>query len=376
MVQTSLLRPHSVDKSALSIMARLTHSGVETMLRAGGPIWRERGWVPHILSTGDEDEGPFAQTLRESGYVVHHVAFRRHVGFFLDIWRFLAKHRFDVVHIHCERANVWLGLLSVLSGARTYRMVNSIFAFTGELRLRRWFQRLLLRKIGVTFTAPTPDVIEHERWRFANPCRLLPNWIDDVRFPLVTPEMRRQARGTLGVSPDQFVLFSAGRCQPIKNHGAIIEAMALLPDTALYLHAGEGPLEAEEMALAERLGVSARIRFLGVVDAMSTVLAATDVFVMPSLAEGLGLAAVEALASGIPCVLSRVDGLSELMSVSRAGRWCGPDGASVAAAVREVMESDPDQRRSQARLDAEEALRLYSCRQGMDKLFSLYEDAR
>ncbi|BAE50248.1 Glycosyltransferase [Paramagnetospirillum magneticum AMB-1] len=344
-------------------------------MRAIGPEWAGRGWSAHILATGEEDEGPFADEMRAAGYVVHHVPFRRHPGFFLDVWRFFRTQRFDVIHIHCERANFWFGLLATLAGAKVFRTVNNIFRFEGGLRLRRRVQRWLSWRLGVVCTAPGPDVIAHEMWRFGNPCRQTPYWIDERRFPLVDEAGRAAARAALGCAAGQFVLVSAGRCHDIKNHAAIIRALPLLPDNVIYLHAGGGPLEAEEWALAQRLGLDARVRMLGVVDGIHTVLAAADAFVMPSITEGLGLAAVEAQVMGIPCVLSRVEGLSELAPHSRAGEWCGLDAESIAAAVIRLRQKDLGEVRRLALLDAEDARRIYGRMNGFEGLLTLYGSA-
>lgn len=365
-------------KSVLLVMARLTHSGVETMWRAVGPDWRERGWQAHILSTGDDDEGPFADALRASGYHVHHIPFRRHglfavVGFFWAVWRLLRRHRFGVVYVCCERANLWFGLLAALSGARLIRTVHNVFAFTGGLRLRRRLQRGLLRAVGAVHSAPSRAVQANEAERFGNPCHLLDNWIDDARFPLIAPRARIQGRAALGLVDDQWALLTAGSCHDYKNHQGLIQALALLPEPVLLLHAGSGPLEAEEIALAQSLGVANRVRRLGVVEDMAAVLAAADLFIMPSLHEGLGLAAVEALASGLPCVLSQVAGLEDLSELSLAGAWCGTDAASIAQAVRAVMARDPAQRQAQARRDAERTRMRFASAAGLEQVLALFE---
>lgn len=358
----------------LFVMAELTHSGAETMLCAIGTGLRSQGVEAHVLSTGERQEGVFADRLRAAGYVVHHVPFRRRPGYLLDVWRLLCQGRFGIVHIHCERGSFWLGLLAALVGARVFRSVHGIFHFHGGLRWRRSLQRWLSRRMGVVFTAPSAAVADNESRRFGNPCRRLNNWIDTDRFTVASAQERRVARERLGLAEDRFVLLSVGSCQAVKNHAAIIEAVALMPDRVVYLHAGDGPLAQDEIALAERLGVGERVRRLGLVDDVPGLLAAADVFVMPSSFEALGLAAAEALASGVPCVLGRTDGLREVASCSGMVEWCDPSPASIAAASTALMGQIDAALPRGATADAIRA--AYGHEAGLGALLALYGEVR
>ena len=346
------------------------------MLRAIGSDLRTRGINAHILSTGENGEGKFSGQLRAAGYGVHHIRFRRQIGFFAEVWRLFRSQRYDVVHVHCERANFWLQLLAVLSGAQVFRSVHGIFHFDDGLRWRRFLQRWLSRRMGVVFTAPSAAVIANERRRFGNKCLRLNNWIDLARFPIVAVDRRDAVRRKLGLADDEFVILSVGSCHAVKNHMAVIEAVANLPDHVVYLHAGSGPLAAAELAQAERFGITDRVRWLGQVDGVSELFPAVDVFVMASTHEGLGMAAVEAMASGIPCVLSRVDGLSELEPFFRAGAWCDVRPSSIARAIGEVMAMDPEVLRRQALETAPHIRESYGHDAGLEALLSLYGAGR
>lgn len=117
---------------------------------------------------------------------------------------------------------------------------------------------------------------------------------------------RLRAKRALGVE-GRPVLGHVGRLAEEKNHRFLLEVFARierkLPGAVLLL-AGRGPLEAELRACAADLGIGDSVRFLGVRDDVPEVLRALDVFLLPSVKEGLALAAVEAEAVGLPCVLS------------------------------------------------------------------------
>lgn len=356
----------------LTVMARLQHSGTETMLRAIGPALRARGWDSHVLALSDSDSGPFAADLRQAGHIIHHIRFRRNLMLFADLWQLLNRHRFNIVHIQSERANLWVALLALLSGARVIRTVNAVFDFRGGLRLRRMLQRRISRRLGVEWIAPSQSVIAHEASRFGNPCALLPNWIDGRRFPIRTETERLRARTLLGYQEDTFVIASAGSCSPVKNHSAILQALALLPENVRYLHLGTGPLEADEQALATALGIAHRVHWYGCVDDVATALAPADAFLMPSFNEALGLAAVEAMAIGLPCLLSRVNGLSDLQDFNPDGDSCDTTAPSIAEAVRRQKDKPQAALRARAAARARRIQASFGIEQGLRNLMALY----
>jgi glycosyltransferase involved in cell wall biosynthesis len=130
-------------------------------------------------------------------------------------------------------------------------------------------------------------------------------------------------------------ILSVGRLHQQKNYRAALDAFALLCDQLKasaspaapselpeYWIAGTGELEAELKAHAHTRGISHQVQFLGHVADIPQLLAEADLFLIPSLWEGFGLAAVEAMNAGLPIIASEVPGLSELM-IDDAGRASG-----------------------------------------------------
>lgn len=305
------------------------------MLAATGRLWADRGFKAEILSTGDRP-GDFAAELSAAGYPIHRLPFLRSPRFFWRLLRFFRRERFDAVHIHTERANSWYALAAFLTGHRAIlRTVHAVFVFEGFLRVRRTVQRWIMRRLlGVTTTVPSRSVQSSEAATFRNPARIVPNWIDIDRFRPPDARERQAARTALGLGADRFVLVSVGNCAPVKNHAALIAGLALLPPDLPWtcLHVGAGDDEAEEQALAGRLGLAAKVRFLGRCDPRPFLWAA-DCFVMPSAREGFGLAAAEALACGLTCVLADRPGLRDFAPYADAILWADPTPPALAAAI-------------------------------------------
>jgi teichuronic acid biosynthesis glycosyltransferase TuaC len=143
-----------------------------------------------------------------------------------------------------------------------------------------------------------------------------------VDADLFRPADRSQARHALGIDPDARVVAFVGRAIPEKGFAVLDEALARLPGVAA-LAVGSGPL------------ASARIRRLGVLDAhgVAQVLAAADVFCLPSFAEGTPVSVAEALASGRPVVTSAVGGMREQVEPGRNGFVVQPGDAEGLAAM-------------------------------------------
>jgi glycosyltransferase involved in cell wall biosynthesis len=88
-----------------------------------------------------------------------------------------------------------------------------------------------------------------------------------------------------------------------------------------------------EKCLAKDLGIAGQVRFLGPQLALGSLLHASDVFVMPSLYEGFGIAAVEAMGAGVPCALADVQGLQDFRDMDDSIHWLEPTPAGVEAAL-------------------------------------------
>lgn len=129
-------------------------------------------------------------------------------------------------------------------------------------------------------------------------------------------DRREAARHNLGLPSDAHVVIDVGRLEPVKNHAFLIEIFAMLhqedPSMVLLL-AGDGSLKSQLQQEANELNVAGSVKFLGFRDDVAELLQAADVFVMPSLHEGLPFVAIEAQASGLPCVFS--DGVTQEASV-------------------------------------------------------------
>lgn len=358
----------------LHVLQELRPSGAEIMLHAASEHFQADGVDSWIVATG-ASTGPYAETLAQAGYRVLHVPTSSALPGLLALYRLLKQLRPDVVHVHAERLSYWVCLAALAAGCRVVRTFHGIFRFGGQLRLRRWLQRRHLEALGVASVAISRSVRDNEQQRFRITPTVIDNWIDLRKFPPATPASRARARSTFACGPGTFVLLTVGNCSEIKNHTAVLDAMARIGNRIdlLYLHVGLEQDGAPEQAQAERLGLRDRVVFAGKSSRVVDYLHACDLFIMPSLHEGFGLAAAEALACGTPCLFADVDGLRDFRADFPSIQYCAPTAESITHAIERLHAqalTDPD--RQSATAHSEHARQVFDPRRGAGQYLDLY----
>lgn len=173
------------------------------------------------------------------------------------------------------------------------------------------------------------------------------NGVDTKRF--VQPPCRRHELLPEAMRGDElFVLGAVGRVRPIKDHATLLRAMAELlarrPEWRQRLRlalVGDGPFLVELKNLAHGLGIADLVWFAGARNDVSDLLQAMDLFVLPSLNEGISNTILEAMATGLPVLATAVGGNVELVEAGVVGDTFPPGDACSLAAVIENYVADP-----------------------------------
>ena len=160
---------------------------------------------------------------------------------------------------------------------------------------------------------------------------------------LETTISREAMRMAMGVPVDAPLLGIIARLTEQKGHRVLLDALAQMPDLsqAHLVIVGDGPLRDELQRQAAGLGLADRVRFLGARRDLGNILAAIDVFVMPSFWEGLPLAMVLAMGAGLPVVATRVAGIPEVVQDGVNGLLVTPgESGELGAALSRVVNDD------------------------------------
>jgi glycosyltransferase involved in cell wall biosynthesis len=158
---------------------------------------------------------------------------------------------------------------------------------------------------------------------------------------------RAAARERLRIRESTFVIGSVGNFTPKKDQRTLLDAFALvhqrIPDSVLLL-VGSGPLEKDLRQHTAALQLTDHVQFLGMRDDVPGLLPALDLFTLSSLHEGLSIALVEAMASGVPGVCTRVGGVPEVITDDVNGRLVPPRDPRQLANALILLAEDPDRR--------------------------------
>lgn len=321
------------------VMRELKPSGAEVMLRLAAPVWKEAGCDLHVVATM-ENLGIYADELRKAGYGIHHVPLRRgrrllpSLG---DFRRFLKHLKPDIVHVHGEGLNVLICALTSFSGFPCLRTVHNNFLFEKRVRWQKIVERFLVRVCGTKMLAISKSVQENEASRFYNPSRLRWNWFDTETFRPPSAEERAQARKEVGIGVGEFAIVSVGNGSPIKNYGAIVQALAEQSASVQVRYFQVGLEFASDRHLRDSLHLEKIVEFCGPQKDVRKYLWAADLYVMPSQFEGFGLAAAEALATGAPCLFSRVPGLADFADQGFLIEWVDTSAEGVRNGIERAL---------------------------------------
>jgi len=361
----------------LHVLGELRPSGAETMFCIAAPLFAEQGVEAEILATGDQ-MGSYAHELADVGYKLHHIAFAKSPVFFYKLFRLMRSGNYDVLHLHTEQANFWIGLVALAQRPSVIlQTIHNSFEFTGNLRLRRMIQRRISRFLGIKHISISPSVQATELKHFGLKTKLIPNWYNSSRFYKPSESERKLARANFGIAMNDKVIVSVGNCSKIKNHGALIEAIALLPIELrpIYLHVGIEEDGEPERQLAKDLGVDDRIYFLGPLSDIMPALFAADIFVMPSLFEGFGIAAAEALATGLPAIFTDVAGLRDFVLSFEGLVYTKTDAFSIRDALVKMLNEPHEQLRSRAQNYPTVCKSLFSVEKGVAGYMEVYSQS-
>lgn len=255
------------------------------------------------------DGGAMEKNFREQGIPLEIFVRRDPFGFstFRDLSRLFFLQRPDIVHTHLFGADAWGRLAAfwqrVPVVVSTEHNINPSYG-----RIKRFVNRLFAMKTsGLIAVSDTVKKVMIEQ-----------DGVPEKKIRTIVNGINLDAVIARGARPfhDLPRLISVGRLYAQKDHATILKALALVKRPWRLRIVGAGPLEHQLRALAERLGIASRVEWLGARDDVPQLLAASDIFLFPSRWEGLGLAALEAAAAGVPIIASDLPPLREVLSAN------------------------------------------------------------
>jgi glycosyltransferase involved in cell wall biosynthesis len=266
-------------------------------------------------------------------------SFARSPGELIRVTKRLNQFQPDVLHTHMSSAHTYGMLARILS-----RRPVVATAHSSSLQLHWWFNNIVI--------ATSPDAEAHHikvNRVSRKAMRMVPSFIDTRRFPVITPDQRAAARTSLELPQNAFVIGCVGDIGPRKSQIDLVRALAQVieaePAAKLLLVGGQfTDYFMELQRVAVELGVASSIVCTGSRNDVPALLAAMDVFVLPSRKESSPLAVLEALSRGLPVIATDVGMLRDFIVEGRTGHIVEVGDVDAIARLLIVLAADPDRR--------------------------------
>lgn len=310
----------------------------------------------HVCALRPWPHPKIVPAMRALGFPV--MELDQHHAYDLHILRtlisYIRREKIDIIHTHLLASDI----MGRVAGFITRRPVvstihNARIDLDREPRhqqwMERWSARLWCRRLIVVSTLLRDEIAE---WFGVPRSKVIgiPNGIDTARFKpppgFDAGEVKRELLGG-----EYTMVANVARLVPQKGQRYLVEAAALVaathPDVRFAL-VGDGPLRDEIMELARAHGIADKIVITGIRTDVPHILAASDVFVLSSMWEGMPLSLLEAMAAGCPAVATDVGGVAEVLKHGEVGLMVPPaDPAALAAAITDYLDH-PDRARKMA----------------------------
>lgn len=284
----------------------------------------------HTPSYGNDNH-----RLDGTGIIRHQIDFVRspfkpvNLSVYRQLRRLMREEHFDLVHCHTPMGGVMARLAAHATHTGPVIYTAHGFHFFKGAKLINWLcyypmEKFLSRYTDQQICINKEDYLRAKKHFHSKHVNYIPGvGIDFSKIPSLTAQQIEAKRRELGLTENQLVILSAGELIKRKNHETALRAMAELkkyyalhPDESRPIHyiiCGHGELESDLKKLAETLGLEDTVSFLGYRTDMLEIYQAADLFLFPSFQEGLPMALLEAMASGLPVICSDIRGSRDLM---------------------------------------------------------------
>lgn len=336
---------------------------------------------PYVCALQSKDGNPMADEIRSLGIPVHCLEIKhlRDWNALPRLVRYLKEMNADLVHTQLEFANI-LGNISArvlhLPSVCTIHVMPSLDVKT-KSKLHQRLEWFALKYFCDQVISVSEEAREHHlHISGASPNRVstLYNGIDLSNFLNVQQE-RLEVRAELGVPADANLLTTVAVLRPPKGIQFMIRALPAIlasnPNT-VYLIVGNGSHRDALVEEVSRAGVGDRVVFAGMRTDVPRLLAASDVFVLPTLTEALPTVLAEAMAAKLPIVASRVGGIPEMLADGQNGCFVEPEDVDGLARACIHLLNDPEKRAAMGNAGGSIVNQKFNIERQVDKLEEIY----
>jgi glycosyltransferase involved in cell wall biosynthesis len=265
----------------------------------------------------------------------------------IRLWRLLLREKIDVIETFTPDSNL-VGLLAGRLAGIPVRIASHHGYIEGAGKMRKkahgWIVNHDFAHCMVAVSERVRRIAIQEEGVRPERVKVILNGIDPVPLSENGPGNYDQGKKALGLKPDDFVYITVSRLTLQKGHTYLLDAIPRVlerfPENTVFLFAGEGHQREILQAKTTRMGLENVVKYLGVRPDIPDLLFLSDVFVMPSLWEGLPLALLEAMSAGLPVVATNVEGVEAVIIDGENGSLIPPQDVNALAAALIKMRED------------------------------------
>lgn len=296
-------------------------------------LLQELGYEVHYASNYNMPSyGTDNRRLDGTGIIRHQIDFVRspyslkNRKIFLQLKKLLREHQFQLVHCHTPMGGVMARLASHSTGTKPVIYTPHGFHFFQGAPLKNWLfyypvERWLSRYTDQIVCINQEDYMAAQKFHSKYTDYIPGAGVNLKRIKKAGPVDVKQKKMELNLPVDKTICLSVGELIPRKNHETIIRAIARSQEkNFIYVICGHGELEGKLKKLVRDLAVEERVVFLGYRTDVLEIYQIADYFIFPSYQEGLPMAMLEAMASGLPVICSDIRGNRELIGLGRGNR--------------------------------------------------------
>ncbi len=292
----------------LQVVTHMNRGGLETMLmNYYRNIDRNKVQFDFLTHRPENEKKDYDDEIRRLGGKIYHMPVLNPFSpsYMKSLDRFFKEHKeYKIVHFHLDCLSAY-PLKAAKKNGVPVRIAHS-HNTSQEKNLKYFIKDYSKKQIPKYATHLFACGKEAGKWMFGkHNFQIMNNAIDAKKF-IYNEEIRKQKRVELGVE-DKFVIGHVGRFNLQKNHEFLIKCFADFAKTdedAVLALIGNGELQEKIREQVKKYGIETKVKFLGLREDISQLLQAMDLFLFPSLFEGLPVTLVEAQAAGLPCVIS------------------------------------------------------------------------
>ncbi len=369
----------------LYLYEHLDVGGAEQLLLTTLKYLDRKKFMPEVYCIAGE--GEIGREIRELGVPVKALnkkLYLWNVLLLYDLFRIFVKERPDILHTSLFIPNTYGRVAARLAGidkvVTTLHNPDYSYEDNGRwtFKVRKAIDKYSGKFCNSLFLAVSESVKDdfQKQLNFKN-IEVLYNCIESERFVNSDKSKIIDKRRELGIAEDDVVLLNMGRLHPQKGQLCLIEAFNLIsrenPKYKLII-SGKGALETELKKRVKDFHLSDKVIFLQDRRDVPQIMAASDIFVFPSLYEGFGIVLVEAMASGLPVVASDIDGVREVVRNNIDGVLVEKENPEKLAEVIEALTKDKERRAYLAANARKRAVEMFDIRLYIRNLENIYQE--